>query len=142
MFEQLRRTFQRFMAPPAPDERDIAPQMFPVRPPRITMGSIVLYTLIKTGVMILGSWFAVEYFRLPEYWYLALFAVWLFAVYPAFLQYQKFQEDAEKIKKDSLCASCKHYDSTGIICTIYDEHVTPHHIPCEGNDWESKQFDM
>ena len=123
----------------APDERKIAPQIFK---PRVTIGSIVLYALIKITLMMLGGWFIIEFYSMQQYWWILLLSIILLALLPAYQQYEIYQEQSKIIQKNSLCATCRHYDDSGIVCTIMDEHVSAHYTPCGGAGWEAKQPDL
>lgn len=134
-----RRAIQLFKK--QPDERDIAPHLFPHRPPPITIGSIVLTTLFRTAFVMIASWIAIAYFRLDSYWWLPFFTLWLIAVYPAMRQYELYREVHHRLADDTLCARCKHYNPAGMVCSVYDEHVNKNYIPCQGEAWEPKHFD-
>lgn len=124
-----------------PDERKLHPHIFGDMPnPELTVGSIVLRTLIKTAFLLPVLWFSVEYFHLQYYWIVIVFIIFAVIVYPAFRQYERFYDQQRKTAPDLLCASCKHFDTTGVLCLLHDEHVSQHHIPCGGDSWESKQF--
>ena len=63
----------------------------------------------------------------------------MFVLYPAYSEYVKFRENKVKKMEGTLCATCRHYDETAVLCMKYDKHPTPDYIPCGGNDWEPKQ---
>lgn len=107
--------------------------------PEITVGSILTWGLIKTAVLVLIMWFVIERFRLYEYWLAGLGVFWLLVAYPAFLQYQRFKAQTQHLEKNSLCATCCHFDETGHFCRLMDEHVSETYIPCEGLSWEGKE---
>ncbi len=115
-----------------------SPQLTYSPVPEITVGSILLWGLIKTAVLVALTWFVVERYRLYEYWYAGLGVFWLLVAYPAYLQYQRFKAQTEHLEKNSLCATCRYFDATGHFCRIMDEHVSESYIPCEGLRWEGK----
>ena len=123
----------------APDERKIAPQIFK---PKVTIGSIVLFALLKTTVLMLGGWFVVEYYNMQQYWWILLMSILLLAILPAYQQYEIYREQSKVIEKNSLCATCRYYDDSGIMCTMMDEHVSATHTPCGGAGWEARQPDI
>lgn len=123
----------------APDERKIAPQVFK---PKITIGSIVLFALLKITALMLGGWLLIEYTEMQQYWWILILSIVLFALMPAYQQYELYREQSKTIAKNSLCASCRHYDDSGIICTIMDEHVSVQHTPCGGAGWEARHPDL
>jgi hypothetical protein len=137
--------FERFTPKPASnnasasDKNDSA-RFVGVQPiPEITVGSILTWGLIKTAALVLLTWFVTERFRLYEYWLVGLGMFWFVVAYPAFLQYQRFKEQTQRLEKNSLCATCCHFDETGHFCRLMDEHVSETYIPCEGLSWEGKE---
>ncbi len=119
-----------------PDERELYPELFRNRPPKITLGSIISQAILKTAILIIAIWFIFEQFDLLGYWWVALFLLWFLVVYPAFRQYEQYRQIEASVRKEIICATCRYYDPSGIICTLYDEHVGPNNIPCEGLAWE------
>lgn len=110
--------------------------------PVVTTGSIIFGALVRTAIVVLAAFFAVEYFDMRGYWWITAFFVWLFAAYPAYRQYSRFNSDIDTFQEDTLCGKCKHFEPSGQLCRILDEHVTRNHIPCEGLSWEPKNFDV
>lgn len=104
--------------------------------PRITEGSIIWGAIFRSALVIFLSFFFYYTWWFRQYWWMSLFVLWLFAIYPAYRQYQRFKITIDNLKESTLCGSCKHFDATGQICIKYDEHVTEDYIPCEGADWE------
>lgn len=107
--------------------------------PDVTVGSILTWGLIKTALLVVIIWFVVEQYNLHQYWYVGLGVFWFIVAYPAFLQYQRFKEQTHHLEKNSLCATCRHFDPTGHFCRQMDEHVSETYIPCEGLKWEGKE---
>jgi hypothetical protein len=106
--------------------------------PVVTTGSIVWGLMMRTTIIIVVSFFLLDQFQWREYWWLVLFAVWLLAVYPAYRQYQKFNKRMKDFEESTLCGSCRYFDPSSQLCTIYDEHVSSNHVPCGGDSWEPK----
>lgn len=110
--------------------------------PVITTGSIVWGVLLRTSIIFAVSFFLVTRIDSKEIYWIALFIVWLFAFYPAWRQYEIFRDRITRITEETLCGSCRHFDSTSQLCRIYDEHPTEKYIPCEGLKWEPSHFDQ
>lgn len=106
--------------------------------PVVTTGSIIWGALLRSSIIIVSSMLLLGYIRQYEYWWIALFALWFFAAFPAYRQYQSFNDRIKKLEESTLCGSCRHFNSGGQLCNIYDEHVSSNYIPCEGADWEPK----
>lgn len=127
----------------APDERELYPHLFPnYKPdptPEITVGSILLWAILKLALAIALIWFVFERFGLYEYWLVGLGLIWLTVVYPAFMQYQRFKKQTEILQENTLCAKCRHFDETGHFCKLLDEHVSVNYTPCGGESWEARQ---
>jgi hypothetical protein len=109
--------------------------------PVMTTGSIVWGVILRASIIIFLSFFLLEWFVSYKMWWVALFAVWLGAAYPAYRQYQVFKKRVQEVEDETLCGKCKHFDPTSQLCRIYDEHVTATYIPCEGLSWEPKNFE-
>ncbi len=124
-----------------PDERKLYPHLFNDQStPDITVGSIVFAGLVKTAIVVPIIWFVVETYHLQYYWMVALFVLFAVVAYPAYRKYDQFKEQSRRMSDDLICTKCKHFDSTGILCTIYDEHVSKQKIPCGGDSWEARGF--
>lgn len=104
--------------------------------PKVTTGSVVLGIIFRTAIIFIVFLAFADYFR--GYWYISLAAFWFFVAYPAYRQYQKFNKRIEDFKEETLCGTCRHFNATGQLCTIYDEHVSKNHIPCGGQSWEPR----
>ncbi len=117
------------------DENDL-------KEPVITTGSIVWGLLIRSAILIVLSFLLIDFFDRREYWWFSLFFIWFFAAYPAYRQYTFYNQKIEEFKESTLCGSCKHFDQTGRLCRLYDEHVSKDYIPCEGDSWEPNSFEI
>lgn len=106
--------------------------------PTVTFGSIVWGVLFRTIMIVSCILLFLNYFDYDVNIWIILFAIWLFAAYPAFRQYSKFKTRMKKFKEETLCGSCKYFNSDAQLCTIYDEHVSENYIPCEGESWEPR----
>jgi len=109
--------------------------------PVVTVGSIVWGIILRASIIVLFSFFFIQFFRFHGYWWLALFIFWFAAVYPGWKQFQHFDKKIKDIKENTLCGKCKYFESSGQLCKIYDEHITKDYIPCDGLDWEPKSFE-
>ncbi len=123
--------------PEAPDEREIRPELFkqPINP-SATVGSMVLYGLMVSTAMILIYWYIATVRGGGDMFNLIFLLVWIFAMYPIYLMYNRYQQHQEKIETNSLCAKCRNYEETGLLCSLYDEHVAANYTPCDGIDWQ------
>jgi hypothetical protein len=143
----VKQFLKRFSARRQPDERHLYPHIFEreerVNPqdssaPEVTVGSIVLWALLKMAVLVFATWYVIEQYRLHYYWLVALAAIVGIVVIPAYRQYERFTTQTRLRSGGLLCSKCKHFDETGVLCTLYDEHVSKSHIPCGGDSWEAK----
>lgn len=110
--------------------------------PVITTGSIVWGVLLRTAIIVALAFLLADQLDLKDYWWISFFFVWLLALYPGWRQYQAFNERMENFEESTLCGSCRYFDSSSQLCTLYDEHVSQEHLPCDGDNWEPKQFDV
>lgn len=107
--------------------------------PTVTMGSIVWGVILRTSIVIILTLFLIRRFDFAEYWWYSFFAIWLFVAFPAYRQFQKFNDRMKVLSEETLCGKCKHFNPTAQTCQIYDVHVSKNHIPCEGMSWEPKE---
>lgn len=110
--------------------------------PVVTTGSVVWGVLLRSAILIVASFVILDRFQLREYWWMLLFAMWFLVFYPAYRQYQMYNKRIKDLEEDTLCGSCKHFDQSGQLCRLYDQHISRNHIPCEGNDWEPTTFEL
>jgi hypothetical protein len=110
--------------------------------PVITTGSIVLGALMRLTIVVLLSWWAMDIWRLQDYWSLFLLAIITLVMYPAYRQYTHFNDRITVLQESTLCGSCRHFDSTGQLCKLYDQHISTTHIPCEGQEWEPRSIQI
>ncbi|NQW30561.1 MAG: hypothetical protein HQ472_08615 [Ignavibacteria bacterium] len=108
--------------------------------PYYTTGSIVAAALFRVFIIGIGGFiYFKSYSSSNSTWIIVLFAIWGIGVYPAWIQYQRFNESVEQITKGTLCGSCRHLNKTNQLCMILDEHITSEEPPCEGEAWEPLQ---
>ena len=100
------------------------------------MGEIVYYTLIRTLITIAFLWFIRSYLDFQLWIIISLLGVYLVIIHPAISSYKKFMERSRDVVDSTLCASCKHFDESAVLCLKYDQHPTEDYIPCEGSAWE------
>ena len=105
------------------------------------MGDIVFWTIIRFAVSIPVIWVLKDYIDNSLWWLSIIFILFGFVIYPAVLGYRKFEEKNKNLFESSLCSSCKHFDKSAVLCIKYDKHPTPEYVPCEGLDWEPKNFE-
>jgi hypothetical protein len=104
--------------------------------PKVTEGSIIWGAILRSAILMLIIFLLLESLTMREYWWFMLFAIWFIAVYPAWLQWQKFNERMKTFTEQTLCGSCIQFDPTSQLCRLFDEHVSTNYIPCEGLNWE------
>lgn len=109
--------------------------------PKVTYGSIVWGVIMRSAILVFLSLIIVNYFALYSYWWFTLFLIWFLAIYPGWTQYQAFSKRIEEFSESTLCGSCKYFEKSGQLCSLYDEHVSKEHIPCDGDNWQPKSFE-
>lgn len=109
--------------------------------PVVTTGSVVWGLLLRSAIIIILSSLLINALELRTYWWWVLIALWFFAAWPAYRQWQQFSTRMEKFEESTLCGSCRHFDPSSQLCKIYDQHVSTNYIPCEGLAWEPKKQD-
>lgn len=107
--------------------------------PVVTTGSIVFGVIIRTAIIIIISFFLVDYFDFRGNWWIVAIALWFLVAFPAYRRYKKFSEETEAFVEETLCGKCRYFDPSSKLCTILDEHPTENYIPCEGESWEPRQ---
>lgn len=109
--------------------------------PSNTTGSILFGAMIRFVLLMIVGLISMEFFGLYDYWMVFVLLLFGFVIYPAYRQYVLFYGRMETLEQTTLCGSCKHFDISGQLCKIYDEHVSLTHIPCEGEDWEPLSYE-
>lgn len=103
------------------------------------MGEIVFWTIIRTGFLIVILWFSKDIWGEKYFWIIVSLSFYLFVISPAVTFYRKFFEKNSDVIELSLCASCKHFDKSAVLCMKYDKHPTKDFIPCDGVAWEPRE---
>lgn len=106
--------------------------------PVVTHGTIIWGLILRSAIVVVVTIILLGQYRNNDIWYLSLFLMWLFALYPGWTQYKKYENRIKKFKENTLCGSCRNFEETSQLCKIYDQHVSSNNIPCEGMDWEPK----
>jgi len=104
------------------------------------MGVIVFWTLIRTIFLIPLLFVLVDTFEFKFWWIVMPMSIYGIIIHPAIVQYKLFQQINKEVIFSSLCSSCKHFDSTAVICMKYDKHPSVDFIPCDGKDWEYNKY--
>jgi hypothetical protein len=113
-------------------------------PYRNTIGSIVSWAIFRTALVMFIAMFVYEYVHRIDYvvwWSITLISLYAFVVHPIQIQYELYKKETKTVVTGTLCASCRHFEPTGVLCSILDEHVTENYVPCEGLSWEPKPVD-
>jgi hypothetical protein len=118
----------------------------PVRTPpsipyRNTLGSIVLWTILRTAGVIAGAWILFDLMTINNagyalWWAITGLSLYAVVFHPTQIQYLHYREETKNVMTGTLCASCKHFEPTGVLCSRLDEHVSEDYLPCEGQLWE------
>jgi hypothetical protein len=110
-------------------------------PYRNTLGSIVLWTLLRTAAVIISAWLTYDLFNVGNmgyalWWTVTALALYAVVFHPTQIQYLHYREETRRVSTDTLCASCKYFEPTGVMCSKLDEHVSELYLPCGGESWE------
>lgn len=108
---------------------------------KITRGSIIWWTFIRVILVVLIMWLVESKIEYSQWWSITVGAIFVVGIYPAHLQYQKFNQLSEKIVDDILCTSCRYFDPDQLLCKKLDTHVTQTYIPCYGEGWEPLTYE-
>lgn len=106
--------------------------------PVVTTGSIVWGVILRSSIVIIATLFLAQYYDHNQYWWYAFFVIWFFVGFPAYRQYEKFNERIKILEEETLCGKCRHFNEGAQTCQIFDVHVSKNHVPCEGMSWEPK----
>lgn len=110
--------------------------------PYYTTGSIVTAAIFRVAIIGVAAMIYNANTYSDYTWYITLFLIWGVGVYPAYIQYQRFNEHIERISEETLCGKCRYFNPTNQLCTILDEHVTDDYVPCGGEAWEPRGDDQ
>lgn len=108
--------------------------------PLVTTGSIVWGVMLRMTIVIIITFLFMSNYEWRDYWWFSFFGIWFFVAFPAFRQYQKFNDRIQNLQEEIMCGTCKHFVSNAQTCSLYDVHVSKNHIPCDGNNWEYKDW--
>ena len=106
-----------------------------------TIGSIVSWAILRAAGVIIVAYIVSEYVMWLDYstwWILTLALFYGIVLWPMQVQYRIYREETARVMDGTLCSTCKYFEPTGVLCSKLDEHVSEHHIPCEGELWEPK----
>lgn len=116
-----------------------SPPDYAVDQPYYTTGNIVAAAIIRVaGIGVIAIIFNEAYGSSGWWWTAVMFAMWGLGAYPAWIQYNRFNDKVEELHTGTLCGSCRHFNPTNQLCMIMDEHVTSEQPPCEGEAWEPR----
>lgn len=102
------------------------------------MGDIIYWTILRSAITIAFVWVLKSYID-EQLWYIITIALaYGFVIHPAVIRYRKFELKYKNVTDSTICAKCKHFDISAVLCMKYDKHPTENYIPCEGKDWEPK----
>lgn len=104
------------------------------------MGAIVFWTLVRAAVLIPALFVLFEYIDYKFWWVIGIMSIYGIIIHPAIIQYNLFIERNKEIINNTLCSSCKHFDKSAVLCMKHDKHPTINNLPCEGIDWELKEY--
>lgn len=105
------------------------------------MGAIVYWTLIRAIILIPVLLLLFEYIDYNLWWIVGIMSIYGIIIHPAIVQYNLFMEKNKEIIHNTLCSSCHHFDETAVLCMKHDKHPTVDSLPCEGVDWEMKEYE-
>jgi len=100
------------------------------------MGAIIYRALIRIAFLIPALWYLLDWINPKYWWFVIAIAVYGIVLHPGILQYKFFVEQTKEVVDNSLCATCKHFDKSAVVCMKYDKHPTIDNIPCKGVAWE------
>jgi hypothetical protein len=88
------------------------------------------------ALSVLFLWITFDYWGEKYFVLIGSLFIFLFVLYPAIRAYKIFMENNKPVIENTLCSSCRHFDTSAVLCMKYDKHPSVSYIPCEGNDWE------
>jgi len=102
------------------------------------MGRIIYWAIIRVAILIPTLWLLLDWMEYKFWWTLGIISIYGVIIHPAVVQYRLFLDENKEVLEDTICAGCKNFDETAVLCLIHDEHPTKDYIPCDGIDWEPK----
>jgi len=110
--------------------------------PIVTLGSIAWGILLRSAIVIFLSFLFMSLIENRKIWWISFLVLWAFAAYPGWKQYLFYKKHLQDVSESTLCGKCVHFDETGQLCKLYDEHISEGYVPCGGVDWEPKPFEQ
>lgn len=107
--------------------------------PHLTTGTIVLGVLLRSMATIIAGFIIWEYGGIELSIPLTLALLWGYVTYPAYRQFTLLSQKTQDTQQELLCTQCRHFNPSGQYCLLYDEHVRPDYIPCNGSDWDPSE---
>ncbi len=111
---------------------------------RNTLGSIISWAIFRAAAVIFGCWLLGElapWLNYGVWWGITLVSLYAIVLHPMTVQYNIYKQETARVMSGTLCSTCRYFESTGVMCSKLDEHVTEDVVPCEGELWEPKGFD-
>lgn len=100
------------------------------------MGEIVFWTLLRAIIILPLIYISESYIPYSVWWMGGVMLIYAGIIHPAIIHYHLFQARNQPIFEATLCSSCKHFDTTAVLCLKHDEHPTLQYLPCDGVDWQ------
>jgi hypothetical protein len=102
------------------------------------LGEIIYWTIIRTAITIAVVWVLKSQVD-EQLWYIITVALtYGFVIHPALVRYRKFEQNNKNVTDSSICANCKHFDISAVLCMKHDKHPSENYVPCDGIHWEPK----
>jgi hypothetical protein len=107
-------------------------------PPTVTIGSIIWGILLRSAIIIIITTFVVMLLEMREFWWISIFIFWFLVAYPAYRQFNNFNNRIYRLENETICGKCKYFILESQLCSIFDEHIGIDTIPCNGDSWEAR----
>lgn len=102
------------------------------------MGDIIYWAILRSALTIAFVWVLKSYIDLQLWYIITIALAYGFVIHPAVMKYRKFEQKHKDVISSTICASCKHFDPSALLCMKHDKHPAEDYIPCEGVHWEQK----
>ena len=102
------------------------------------MGDIIFWIIIRTAISIAAIWVLKSRIDEQLWWLITIAIIYGLIIYPVIVGLKKFNIKNKNILASTICASCKHFNSSALLCMKHDKHPEENYIPCEGIHWEPK----
>ncbi len=101
------------------------------------MGAIIYWAILRFAIVLVSTWLLYSYVpNYGEWWMLFFIATGVVVIYPAQIAYRQHLRTMKRAHRNALCATCRHFIESEVLCSVTDEHVTQYYTPCEGQAWE------